>query len=94
MNLCKHYEWKAAKCPCCEQRYGYPFCHKKLEASDKGNACMEAGKCPKYEPGIPAREAWLYKNLEAIKSVQRGLDDAAQGKVSRVKLERKKRGVR
>ena len=35
---------------------------------------------------IPASEAWLFKNPEAIAAVRRGLADAAKGKVSRVKL--------
>jgi hypothetical protein len=35
---------------------------------------------------IPASEAWLFKNPVAIAAVRRGLADAAQGKVSRVKL--------
>jgi len=35
---------------------------------------------------IPASEAWLFKNPTAIAAVQRGLADAAQGKVSRVDL--------
>jgi hypothetical protein len=33
---------------------------------------------------IPASEAWLFKNPEAIASVRRGLNDAAQGRVSKV----------
>ena len=33
---------------------------------------------------IPAYEAWLFKNPEALASVRRGLDDAAHGKVSKV----------
>jgi len=36
---------------------------------------------------VPASEAWLYKNHEAIASVRRGLLDAAQGKVSKVNLD-------
>jgi hypothetical protein len=35
---------------------------------------------------IPASEAWLFNNPEAIASVRRGLNDAAQGKVSKVDL--------
>jgi hypothetical protein len=35
---------------------------------------------------VPASEAWLFKNPEAIAAVQRGLTDAAQGKVSKVDL--------
>jgi len=35
---------------------------------------------------IPASEAWLFRNPEAIASVRRGLEDAAQGRVSKVNL--------
>ena len=33
---------------------------------------------------IPASEAWLFNNPEALALVRKGLADAAQGKVSRV----------
>ncbi|MCL2678923.1 MAG: hypothetical protein FWF18_01285 [Dehalococcoidia bacterium] len=33
---------------------------------------------------IPASEAWLFENAEAIASLRRGLSDAASGKTSRV----------
>ena len=33
------------------------------------------------EIGVPLHEAWLYKNPEALVSVRRGLQDAAEGKV-------------
>ena len=36
---------------------------------------------------IPASEVWLFNNPDALASVQRGLLDAAQGKVSKVDLE-------
>ncbi|HEY51794.1 MAG TPA: hypothetical protein G4O20_08335 [Dehalococcoidia bacterium] len=36
---------------------------------------------------IPASEAWLFQNPEALASVRRGLSDAAQGKVSKVDLD-------
>lgn len=35
---------------------------------------------------IPASEAWLFNNPDALASVQRGLSDAAQGRVSKVNL--------
>jgi len=35
---------------------------------------------------IPASEAWLFKNPDAIAAVRQGLDEAAQGKVSKVDL--------
>ncbi len=36
---------------------------------------------------IPASELWLFKNPDALVSVQRGLAEAAQGKVSEVDLD-------
>lgn len=36
---------------------------------------------------IPASEAWLFNNPEALELVQQGLADVAQGKVSRVELD-------
>ncbi len=36
---------------------------------------------------IPASEAWLFKNEDAIASVRRGLSDAAEGRVSGIDLE-------
>jgi hypothetical protein len=35
---------------------------------------------------IPASEAWLFNKPDAIASVRRGLNDAAQGRVSKVDL--------
>jgi len=35
---------------------------------------------------IPACEAWLFTNPDALASVFRGLNDAAQGKISRVDI--------
>ena len=35
---------------------------------------------------IPSSEAWLYKNKEALESVKRGLKNAAEGKVSKLDL--------
>jgi hypothetical protein len=36
---------------------------------------------------IPASEAWLFKNPEALGAVRRGLADAAEGRVSKVDIE-------
>jgi hypothetical protein len=36
---------------------------------------------------IPASEAWLFNNPDAIASVRQGLSDAAQGRVSKVDLD-------
>lgn len=37
---------------------------------------------------IPAREAWLYKNKKAFSSLQKGLEDVAAGKVSKLNLKK------
>ena len=36
---------------------------------------------------IPTSEAWLYKNKEALKSVRRGLKNAAKGRISKLKID-------
>ena len=36
---------------------------------------------------IPPSEAWVYENEEALESVQKGLKDAAQGKISKLNLQ-------
>ncbi len=36
---------------------------------------------------IPASEAWLFNNPDALALVRRGLSDAAQGRVSKVDLD-------
>jgi len=36
---------------------------------------------------IPATEAWLFNNPDALASVRRGLSDAAKGKVSKIDLD-------
>ncbi len=36
---------------------------------------------------IPASEVWLFNNPDALASVQRGLSDATQGRVSKVDLD-------
>ncbi|MCX5808809.1 MAG: hypothetical protein NTX36_05470 [Proteobacteria bacterium] len=35
---------------------------------------------------IPSSEAWLYENENALGNVQKGLQDAAQGKISKLNL--------
>ncbi|MEI8390385.1 MAG: hypothetical protein WCG23_10940 [bacterium] len=51
----------------------------KASFNDDGTIVLE----PQIE--IPAREAWLYQNPEAIKKVRKGLEDAAQGKIKKRK---------
>jgi hypothetical protein len=36
---------------------------------------------------IPSSETWLYKNKKALESVQRGLKQAAKGKVRKLNLD-------
>jgi hypothetical protein len=36
---------------------------------------------------VPASELWLYQNKEACQSVQKGLEDAARGKISKLDLD-------
>lgn len=36
---------------------------------------------------VPAYEAWLFNNPEALASVKRGLKDAAQGKISKLDID-------
>ena len=35
---------------------------------------------------IPASEAWLFKNDEALESVKKGLKEASEGKISKLNL--------
>jgi hypothetical protein len=37
---------------------------------------------------IPASEAWLFKNPEALAAVRRGLKDAAEGRVSKIDIKK------
>lgn len=36
---------------------------------------------------IPASEVWLFQNQEALQTVKQGLEDAAQGRISRLDLD-------
>lgn len=36
---------------------------------------------------IPDSEMWLYRNKEALQNVQKGLKDAAEGKISKLDLD-------
>jgi hypothetical protein len=36
---------------------------------------------------IPPSEAWLFKNKKALESVQKGLKQAARGRISKLNLE-------
>ncbi|MBI5847910.1 MAG: hypothetical protein HZB31_08175 [Nitrospirae bacterium] len=36
---------------------------------------------------IPSTEQWLYKNKKALESVQRGLKQAAKGKITKLDLD-------
>ena len=37
---------------------------------------------------IPVSELWLYKNEKAFESVQKGLKDASEGKISKLNLDK------
>jgi|GEM_PF-6218020 hypothetical protein len=37
---------------------------------------------------IPQNESWLYENEYALESVHKGLQDAAQGKISKLNLKK------
>ena len=45
----------------------------------------EEGYLLKPKVSIPAREAWLFQNKQALTSVLKGLEQAKQGKVTRSK---------
>ena len=53
----------------------------RLFKNDRGEVLLQ----PIVE--IPASELWLYRNMEALHSVQRGLRDAAEGKITKLKLD-------
>lgn len=53
----------------------------RLLRNDRGEVLLQ----PIVE--IPASELWLYRNKEAFQSVQRGLREAAEGKISKLNFE-------
>ncbi|MBW1706276.1 MAG: hypothetical protein JRJ86_14085 [Deltaproteobacteria bacterium] len=36
---------------------------------------------------VPASELWLFQNKDALKSVQRGLKEASEGKITKLNLD-------
>ncbi len=52
----------------------------KLYRNDRGELLLQ----PVVE--VPVSELWLFKNKEAFEGVQKGLKDAAKGRVSKVNL--------
>ncbi len=53
----------------------------RLFKNDRGEVLLQ----PIVE--IPASELWLYRNKEAFTSVQRGLRDASEGKITKLNLD-------
>lgn len=53
----------------------------RLFKNDRGEVLLQ----PIVE--IPASELWLYRNEEAFTSVQRGLRDASEGKITKLNLD-------
>jgi hypothetical protein len=53
----------------------------RLFKNDRGEVLLQ----PIVE--IPASELWLYRNKEAFTSVQRGLLDASEGKITKLNLD-------
>ena len=53
----------------------------RLYKNDRGEVLLQ----PVAE--IPVSELWLFQNHEALESVQAGLKDAAEGKISKLNLE-------
>jgi hypothetical protein len=52
----------------------------RIYKNDRGEVLLQ----PVIE--IPASEAWLFRNEEALKSVKKGLKDASEGKISKLNL--------
>lgn len=52
----------------------------RIYKNDRGEVLLQ----PVIE--IPASEAWLFRNEEALKSIKKGLKDASEGKISKLNL--------
>jgi len=52
----------------------------RIYKNDRGEVLLQ----PVIE--IPASEAWLFRNEEALKSVKKGFKDASEGKISKLNL--------
>lgn len=46
----------------------------------------ELQKIKKLLKNIPTSETWLYENEEALKSIQKGLKEASEGKISKLNI--------
>ncbi len=53
----------------------------RLYKNDRGEVLLQ----PVVE--IPASELWLFQNKEALESIQRGLKDASEGKITKLNLD-------
>ncbi|HHT9138291.1 MAG TPA: hypothetical protein ACFYEK_13745 [Candidatus Wunengus sp. YC60] len=47
----------------------------------------ELQKIKKLLKNIPTSETWLYENEEALKSIQKGLKEASEGKISKLNID-------
>jgi len=54
----------------------------RLYKNDRGEVLLR----PVVE--IPASELWLFQNREAVESVQKGLKDASEGKITKINLDK------
>lgn len=52
----------------------------RIYKNDRGEVLLQ----PVIE--IPASEAWLFRNEEALENVKKGLKDASEGKISKLNL--------